>query len=43
MDVKRAGIRLYVRKGFEPTGVTGTLPPPRVHILEHQRGLEPGG
>jgi ribosomal protein S18 acetylase RimI-like enzyme len=36
-------IRLYARKGFEPTGVTGSLPPPREHILEHQRGLELGG
>ncbi len=27
----------YERNGFTATGVTGTLPPPREHITEHQR------
>jgi ribosomal protein S18 acetylase RimI-like enzyme len=33
-------IRLYEARGFLPTGVRGTLPPPREHVLEHQRGRE---
>jgi ribosomal protein S18 acetylase RimI-like enzyme len=42
-DQNVAAIRLYARKGFEPTGVTGSLPPPREHVREHQRGLALGG
>ena len=30
---------LYTRKGFEPSGEVGTLPPPREHIREHRRVL----
>ncbi len=36
-DDNAAAVALYARKGFEPTGVTGTLPPPRDHVREHQR------
>lgn len=32
-------IALYARKGFEPTGRTNTLPPPRDHVTEHEREL----
>ncbi|HVR74152.1 MAG TPA: type II CAAX endopeptidase family protein, partial [Planctomycetota bacterium] len=32
--------RLFAKKGFAPTGATGSLPAPREHILEHQLGLE---
>lgn len=32
-----SAIKLYQSNGFESTGVTGTLPPPREHIKEHQR------
>jgi GNAT superfamily N-acetyltransferase len=32
-------IALYARTGFLPTGETGTLPPPREQIREHQRAL----
>ncbi|HUG36213.1 MAG TPA: GNAT family N-acetyltransferase, partial [Candidatus Limnocylindrales bacterium] len=28
--------RLFAKKGFAPTGATGSLPAPREHILEHQ-------
>ncbi len=38
-DENSAAIFLYESKGFTRTGVTGTLPPPREHILEHQRCL----
>lgn len=38
-DTNVAAIALYARMGFEPTGVTGTLPEPRQHVLEHQRAL----
>jgi GNAT superfamily N-acetyltransferase len=38
-DDNGPAIALYARKGFEPTGQTGTLPPPREHIHEHQRSL----
>jgi hypothetical protein len=34
-----AAIGLYARTGFAPNGATGSLPPPRDHILEHQREL----
>lgn len=39
-DLNAAAIGLYARKGFVPTGVTGTLPPPRTHIREHQRARD---
>lgn len=39
-DDNPAAVGLYARKGFEPTGATGTLPAPREHILEHERALE---
>ncbi len=39
-DENAAAIRLYERKGFAPTGVRGTLPPPREHVTEHERALE---
>lgn len=38
-DANTAAIGLYERMGFAPTGVTGTLPPPRAHIGEHERML----
>lgn len=38
-DSNEPAIGLYRRMGFERTGETGTLPPPREHILEHQRAL----
>lgn len=38
-DANQAAIGLYARMGFEPTGETGTLPPPRTHVLEHRRKL----
>jgi ribosomal protein S18 acetylase RimI-like enzyme len=28
--------RLYARHGFEPTGHTSTMPPPKDHVTEHQ-------
>lgn len=36
-DDNAAAIGLYARSGFTPTGETGSLPPPRTHIREHQR------
>ncbi|MCY1013959.1 GNAT family N-acetyltransferase [Nannocystis pusilla] len=39
-DANAAAIALYARNGFVPTGVTGSLPPPRMHIREHQRARE---
>jgi ribosomal protein S18 acetylase RimI-like enzyme len=39
-DANAAAIALYASKGFEPTGVTGSLPAPREHVAEHQRSLE---
>ncbi|XOV84127.1 MAG: GNAT family N-acetyltransferase [bacterium] len=38
-DTNLAAIKLYKRMGFVPTGVVGSLPPPREHIKEHQRVL----
>lgn len=38
-DDNEAAIRLYAACGFNPTGVTGTLPPPREHVTEHERAL----
>lgn len=34
-----AAIALYRRLGFRPNGETGTMPPPRTHIQEHQLAL----
>ena len=38
-DDNKAAIKLYERMGFEPTGNTGTLPPPRTHVREHERAF----
>ena len=38
-DDNEPAIALYARKGFKPTGETGSLPAPRHHIREHQREL----
>lgn len=38
-DSNVAAVAFYTRLGFRPTGVTGSLPPPRDHHLEHQREL----
>lgn len=35
-DVNVSAQRLYERMGFTPTGVVGTMPPPRDHIAEHE-------
>ncbi len=34
-----AAAALYSREGFVPTGIVGTLPPPRTHIRETQMAL----
>lgn len=39
-DENLAAIALYESKGFQATGVRGSLPPPREHIQEHQRCLD---
>ena len=39
-DDNVAAIALYARKGFEPSGEVGTLPPPREHLGKHQRILK---
>lgn len=36
-DDNAAAIACYEALGFEPTGITGTLPAPRSHLGEHQR------
>jgi len=41
-DSNTAAIRLYQSMGFAPTGATGTLPPPRDHVTEHERSLSLG-
>lgn len=41
-DANPAAIALYESLGFVATGRTGTLDPPREHILEHERVLELG-
>ncbi|MBL9103226.1 MAG: GNAT family N-acetyltransferase [Myxococcales bacterium] len=38
-DHNAAAIGLYARHGFTPTGLTGSLPPPRAHVREHQLSL----
>ena len=38
-DENRPAIALYASHGFAPNGGVGSLPPPRDHILEHQREL----
>ncbi len=38
-DGNPSAVALYAGRGFLPTGVVGTLPPPRTHVAEHQRGL----
>jgi GNAT superfamily N-acetyltransferase len=39
-DGNEHAIRLYARMGFEPTGTTSTLPPPREHVTEHERARD---
>ncbi|WP_394841146.1 GNAT family N-acetyltransferase [Pendulispora brunnea] len=39
-DTNARAIAFYARLGFFPTGAVSTLPPPREHILEHQRALD---
>ncbi len=41
-DHNAPAIALYARNGFEPTGETGSLPPPREHVREHRRALDLG-
>ncbi len=38
-DWNVAAIRLYASKGFQPTGIASAFPPPRQHLIEHQREL----
>lgn len=38
-DYNTGAISLYQSKGFVRTGITGSLPPPRDSIAEHQREL----
>ena len=38
-DENHAAIAFYASQGFAPNGGVGSLPPPREHILEHQREL----
>lgn len=38
-DDNLRAVRFYERLGFEPTGITGTLPPPRQSVREHQMEL----
>ena len=38
-DENWPAIKLYARVGFEPTGRTSRLEPPRAHITEHERML----
>lgn len=38
-DENTNAIALYESMNFQPTGQTGTLPPPRTHIREHRRAL----
>lgn len=36
-DENLAAVKLYESMGFVPNGIRGSLPPPREHVLEHQR------
>ncbi len=38
-DENLAAINLYESKDFIRTEIVGTFPPPREHIIEHQRSL----
>jgi ribosomal protein S18 acetylase RimI-like enzyme len=38
-DDNRSSIAFYSRRGFEPNGEVGTLPPPRQYLRKHQRIL----
>ena len=42
-DHNAPAIALYAAKGFRPNGKTGSLPPPREHIREHQQELRIDG
>jgi GNAT superfamily N-acetyltransferase len=39
-DLNAPAIALYEAKGFVPNGKSGSMPPPRQHIREHQRELQ---
>lgn len=39
-DANPHAVRLYERMGFTPTGVIYRFPPPRDHIVEHERALD---
>jgi ribosomal protein S18 acetylase RimI-like enzyme len=39
-DANRRAVALYARLGFARTGATSRFPPPRDHIVEHERALE---
>jgi ribosomal protein S18 acetylase RimI-like enzyme len=39
-DDNHAAQRLYLRNGFVPTGATGSLPPPRTHVTEHELAVD---
>jgi GNAT superfamily N-acetyltransferase len=39
-DHNVAAIALYARKGFVPTGESGSMPVPREHVGEHRRALQ---
>ncbi len=41
-DENMPAIKLYARMGFLPTGRASALPPPRDHVLEHERCLDLG-
>ena len=38
-ELNEPAIAFYARKGFIPTGIVGTLPPPREHVREIQMGM----
>jgi len=38
-DANARAVGLYARLGFAPTGVTSAFPPPRQHVVEHERAL----
>lgn len=39
-DDNSHAVALYERYGFVPTGVTSRFPPPRDHVVEHERALD---